>query len=40
MRNPRHYSGTATLLIWLGAVTFGITFWAGVSCLVAHFIKG
>ena len=40
MRNPRHYSGTTTALIWVTAVVFGITFWAGFTCLVSHIIKG
>ena len=40
MRNPRNYSGTTTLLIWIGAVVLGISFWAGLSCLGAHFIRG
>jgi len=39
MRNPRHYSGWATLLIWLGLVVFSITFWAGLSCLIGTFLK-
>lgn len=31
---PRpHYSGAATALVWVGAVAFGITFWAGVICI-------
>jgi hypothetical protein len=34
MRNPRHYSGTTTCLVWVGVVAFGITFWAGVFYLV------
>jgi hypothetical protein len=36
MRNPRHYSGTATLLIWGAAVAGGIIFWAGLACLVSR----
>jgi len=39
MRNPRHYSGPATILVWVGAVAFGITFWAGVFCLVGQLIN-
>ena len=33
MRNLRHYSGTTTCLVWLVAVAFGFTFWAGVICI-------
>ena len=31
-----HYSGTVTILVWVGAVAFGITFWAGVACLASR----
>jgi hypothetical protein len=40
MRNPRHYSNAAMLLVWLGVVALAFTFWAGVACLASHFIKG
>lgn len=33
-----HYSGTATILVWVGAVAFGITFWMGVACLVSRIM--
>ena len=36
MRNPRHYSATATCLVWVGVFAVGITFWAGVFCLVGQ----
>ena len=39
MRNPRHYSGTTTCLVWLAAVAFGFTFWAGLACLIGRFFK-
>ena len=39
MRNLRHYSGTTTCLVWLVAVAFGFTFWAGVACLIGRFLK-
>lgn len=37
---PRpHYSGAATALVWVVAVAFGITFWAGLACLIGRFLK-
>lgn len=37
---PRpHYSGAATILVWVVAVAFGITFWAGLACLIGGFFK-
>lgn len=39
MRNLRHYSGTTTFLVWVGAVAFGFTFWAGLACLIGRFFK-
>lgn len=37
---PRpHYSGATTILVWVVAVAFGITFWAGVACLVRQLVN-
>lgn len=35
MARPR-YNGATTILVWVGAVAFGITFWAGLACLVGQ----
>ena len=39
MRNLRHYSGTTTCLVWVGAAAFGITFCAGLARLIGRFFK-
>ena len=40
MRNRDHYSGWSMALVWFGAVAFGISFWAGLACLIGNFFKG
>lgn len=39
MRNPRHYSATTTCLAWAGVFAIGITFWAGLACLIGQLIN-
>ena len=39
MSRPRYNATTTTCLVWLVAVAFGFTFWAGVACLIGRFLK-
>lgn len=37
-RAVERYSGTTFALVWVVVVAFGLTFWAGVACLIGRFI--
>ena len=38
MSRPR-YNATTTCLAWVGLFAIGITFWAGLACLIGRFLK-
>jgi hypothetical protein len=38
-RNRESYSGVVVGLVWLAAICFGITFWAGVACLAGRVFQ-
>ena len=38
-RDPERYSGTVLAFVWVAVVIFGITFWAGLACLIGRFLQ-